>query len=874
MTQDASSSNEASALAEIVQWSQAIPLWQRDALRRLGLKGELDVADIDALKAICKGDADVVATPIDQSHVRDSAASTMTVYLNKVHELRHVNALAEGEQLTFDKIGLTVIYGDNGAGKSGYARVLKKACRARTSPGETIHQNIYANKNGRPTAVLEFSVNGANHSETWVLGKASDPSLSAVSVFDSRSANVHVDQTNDLAYTPLPLKLLRMLAQACQEIKDHLTKEVKRLKEQTPAAIATPQCQPGTQVGKLIKSLPWASVTREQVEALAVMTPENISRLATLKSDLAVDPGRVGRQLQATKTRLDIAIDRIEKLALAVADIRIDSLRANYLSFMTARAASQAASTTLFSGEALPDIGSDAWRVLWHAARDYSEQGAYREQAFPVVGNGAHCVLCLQELSSEAAQRLTRFEAFIKNESKRRETDARTVYEASLSAIRIAMPCAERTAIVTLVRDELDDANTAEEIRRSVVAALWRSRHVIRSHQAETEPSRPPTVTPSLAALRTLSINLQTRATALLSEAGSPAYKQLVAERDELADCEWLISLKEDVLAEVDRRQEIAALEKAAKDTTTHRITTKSAELAEKLVTNALRAQFAQEVSRIGVAGLAIELRQAKTAQGVPLFRVCLIKRPDAKVGDVLSEGEYRCVALAAFLAELATADGQSAIVFDDPVSSLDHMHREAVANRLAHEGEQRQIIVLTHDIAFLFLLAEACRERGTHIAYRSINRGADATGFCQPKPPPNAQPVDKVIESLQKQLTDKTIHYTRGNQEEWYLAVRSLLEQLRTTWERSVEDALSPVIKRLANKIDTKGLPKLTVLTLEDCRTMREAFGRCSELLHSVAASLNPPLPKPDVIEDEITALGDWISDLRQRQDKVKAHT
>lgn len=56
-------------------------------------------------------------------------------------------------------------------------------------------------------------------------------------------------------------------------------------------------------------------------------------------------------------------------------------------------------------------------------------------------------------------------------------------------------------------------------------------------------------------------------------------------------------------------------------------------------------------------------------------------------------------------------------IVFDDPVSSLDHMHREAVAARLAEEGKYRQVIVLTHDIAFLFLLDQAAREKAAHIA-------------------------------------------------------------------------------------------------------------------------------------------------------------
>jgi hypothetical protein len=93
----------------------------------------------------------------------------------------------------------------------------------------------------------------------------------------------------------------------------------------------------------------------------------------------------------------------------------------------------------------------------------------------------------------------------------------------------------------------------------------------------------------------------------------------------------------------------------------------------------------------------------------------------------------------------------------------------------------------------------------------------------------------------------------------------------LRTTWERAVEEALSPVIKRLANKVDTKELPKITILTIEDCKIMRDAFGRCSALLHSTADALNKPPPNPRVIEDEIQALSAWMSDIQQRQDKVK---
>ena len=43
----------------------------------------------------------------------------------------------------------------------------------------------------------------------------------------------------------------------------------------------------------------------------------------------------------------------------------------------------------------------------------------------------------------------------------------------------------------------------------------------------------------------------------------------------------------------------------------------------------------------------------------------------------------------------------RSAIVFDDPVLSLDHRWRKRVAKRLVEETKNRQVIVLTHDLVF-----------------------------------------------------------------------------------------------------------------------------------------------------------------------------
>lgn len=861
--------SEAAVFAELLTWSNDCPSWQRDALRRLCTQERLDASDHVALLEICKGSGQ--AQPLTSGHIRDNSVGGAEVALGALYGLEHVNALAVGERLTFSKAGVTVIYGDNGAGKSGYARVLKQACRARSPKGETILPNIYAAASGIPAASIDYHVGGQKRSVRWTQGGSGEATLSAVSIFDSRTANVHVENTNDLAYTPLPLRILATLAQTCQDLKSKLSSEVVALEAQAPAVITSPSCKPTTTVGRLIAGLS-AKTTTAQIDSLAGLTPEEADRLQALQSDLGTDPARASRHLITLRTNLNAFAAKLTAQSGAASQAAAEKLRVAAQSLGTARAASLAASTELFAGEPFPDVGSDVWRKLWEAARAYSDASAYPSRPFPVTDEGAHCVLCQQELADEARVRLGSFEAFIKDESKRHEADAAATYARARSAASDArIPMAGIATIVGLLRDELAQPAVGEAVRRAAVTDAWRLRALLRMGARPEIEELPPAATLSLEELSAVSEGLGTRAIALQSETNSPERLALIAEMDGLADRTWLALIREDIVAHIARLQAIATLRTAAKDTTTNKITTQSADIAKKLVTNHLRGRFAREVEKLGVAGLAIELQQTKTSAGVPYFQVRLIDKPSEPVGKVLSEGEHRCVALAAFLAELATIDAKSAIVFDDPVSSLDHLHRDKVAARLAEEARSRQVIVFTHDMAFLLLMEEACRatkdREPTSIVYRLVSRGGDAVGFCHQDPPANVMPLDKVIEGMGNHLANVSIHHTRGDQAKWAREVTSFQDQLRTTWERAVEEALGPVIKRLARKVDTSGLLKLTVLNETDCTLMREAFGRCSMLLHSQPGELNPALPTPAAIDHEVKALAAWISDIRQRQ-------
>ena len=96
------------------------------------------------LKAEAVKPAPMVAVPLSAVHLPPAPGAAQSVSLLTIGDLQNVNRLPTGANLPFgDGNGLTVVYGENGAGKSSYARVIKKACRARGMPPNIV-SNAFA----------------------------------------------------------------------------------------------------------------------------------------------------------------------------------------------------------------------------------------------------------------------------------------------------------------------------------------------------------------------------------------------------------------------------------------------------------------------------------------------------------------------------------------------------------------------------------------------------------------------------------------------------------------------------------------------------------------------------------------------------------
>ncbi|WP_142849527.1 AAA family ATPase [Telmatospirillum sp. J64-1] len=851
---------EKAALADLVAWAEKRPAWQRDALRRLVTGETLDDQAIAELTELCL-DPTRTHAPISQSHIAAETSAAEPISLLSIKNPTAINALASQQELSFEPSGLTVIYGDNGSGKSGYVRVLKHACRSRDGKF-SIHRDL-EDKTDTPQSAEICFARGTNTDQfSWTPDGEPHSDLPSVSIFDSRSASIHVESTNEVAYIPRPMRLLEALADAADRIKAVLDSKIVTLKGQVPLAISNPTLSTETAAGSYIFGLS-AKSNISQLDKLAELSEQESVRLSTLETDFAQDPKRAVARLENQRgevERLQTTLQALIGATSSAAFAEINTLRKAH---GDAVEAASVASQQLFSASPLPEVGQAAWQKLWEAARTYADTVAYPGRTFPSSEPDTLCVLCQQPLSAEAIARQQTFESFVKSSTKADEAAARAKLDAALTQLKgRRLRSGDILKSSKFLATEIGDASLAQQVCRAFVVVLWRLRAMVRAYG---EPK--PLGADPLQALSTLASDLKTRAAQLSANTQSEDYKKLKSEYLELKERAALAPLLPDIKAQIARLKEIEKISTALKATAKKPITDKNKELSDRMVTDALRGRFAREIDKLKLSRMPVELRKEKDRQAVSYFRVALVERPDAKVGEIFSEGEHRCVALAAFLAELVTAQRYSGIVFDDPMSSLDHIHRGAVASRLVEEADHRQVIVFTHDLAFLYELRREAEKVNRSIAFRNVRRQQDKPGYIKNELPDKAKSGLEMCNSLRSSLKAEKPGFDNLTDTQRTIFCKGTIGQLRDAWEQAISDYIRPVLERFDNKVKPTSMFKLGILTEDDVKRVMAAQARLSEDLHSAAQALNPEAVSLDDLLNEIKALEEWIQSMRERQ-------
>jgi len=870
------------ALKQIIEWAQNdLTDWQSDAVRRLLTQNKLtdkDKAEILAMLKEKHGLTDPQrpvpqAQPVKKGQISGAPQMPQKVILKAIKNLNSVNAIPNGSDLLFGHEGLTVVYGENGTGKSGYARVLKRACSARDTK-ERILPNAFGQSTAVPaTATFKISIdNGPNTELLWQDGREAEEILSNICVFDSKCARVIVDENNEATYLPYGAHVFKDLVDMMQEFRDQLENEKPKLHKLEYLNIP-----PTTKTGQFIAQLSHETSTAT-LEEQTQWAEADETRLVKLQKSIAEaeahDPQRQAQRVRNTKDHVNEVLKIIERIESALSESKAESLRTEIGKLNACEKALALASQATLAKEPLAGAGEQAWQILYNAAKEYSTQAAYPNQDFPVTDEGSLCVLCMQPLLGDAKNRMLRFRKFMEQTTKKEVESAQQKIQSALQDLqKIGFPLPDTHKDVF---DEIRCRNEefAQQVEKYITAMKARARDMIQSMTDKEIRYFSPYKPAPKEHLAQIAQSLESDAQEIEKAANTEEFAKIQSEKADLEARKLLRQKKQDLLDYQETLKRVRQYDACIAKTNSWQITYQGRNIISKALTPDLQKALREELKALNVNNLPLNLKpsgiKGETHHQMELGGCNTLS--GANLTDILSEGEQHVVAMAGFLAELVASEHKSPIVLDDPICSLDHRYREKIAERLVKEAACRQVIIFTHDIAFLLDLQSKAGEVQVYFSPQTVYKDADTPGMCTNGLPWHSMSVNNRIKHLKREI-DSFQNLHTSDLQSYNLRASNLYGRLRDSWEAAIEEELLyKTIVRHGNKVQTQRLKSVEVTT-PIYKTIDLNMEKCSKWMsgHAMSRALDANRPSPDEIQDDINNLDAFVKNIRKQHERLQ---
>lgn len=867
----------------IIDWAHGeLPQWEADLVMRLLTSPELTAEQANqvvhnALIAFELGNTKDSPEFLPQTFTEqkaDLAPPTSIVQLCSIEMIANVNAIHCDANLPFGHEGITVIYGENGTGKSGYSRILKNACFAKHVESNILG-NVYKEKNPLRSAKINFKVNGDRHSWTWAPGLIHE-NLSLINVFDTHCGKAILDASNKVTYKPKGTEIFDYAPRVFDSIKsaiESLKVEVKKpkidgLEEHAEVQTWLDKISDETPIENLKATISWT----DQDELIKSTLEKSIAEFDNGTTKKTID------KLERILTeRLPRIFSKLESCQTILHEQKESELLALKLSIARAQEAHDAANLLQNKSYPLDGVYTELWKELFLAAKQFSTYHAYAEKDSPNIDEGALCVLCMQPLDEHAKDRMQAFDQFMLDKTKiLLDTVTKKYKETTQSIAQLSIPdiemyepfCADLLEILGY------DGGISEAF-----STYRRRKELLQQSSKDGQDYNTTTISP-------------TRINEKLKEALS----QKLAEKNEnfkpekntedktelkKKQAKKLVSNElEKIITYINSLIQNKKVETAANSmrSTRTRFSNKAKSIVTAVVTPEFKENFKTELLYFG-APLTVDIspvvRDSETSHSFAISS----QKPCA----VLSEGEQKVVSLCAFLAEIKTFSNHHPIILDDPVSSLDHIYREKIAARLCQEAMTRQVIIFTHDLALIMEIDSKCEvllsDHSTcpPLSSFTIRRNGRDSGICYQEAPwrgmttgGRASYLEKSIHSF-KELYDSDI--SKYNEK-----TAMLYSLLREAWESAIEqDLFYSIVSRGRNSIQT--LNKIESITIEasDTAIISANMTLTSTWMqgHDKSKAFDENRPSPSEVLGHIAALKSFsktIVDRRKSTGKAKA--
>jgi ABC-type cobalamin/Fe3+-siderophores transport system ATPase subunit len=855
----------------LLGWSKdALYPWQHEALRRILAKGTLSEQDKADIYERAQFDLGFTPPPpnlpnilLTEADLPTSMAQANRIWLAGIKDLENVNALKAKQRLVVGK-QLTLVYGENGSGKSGYARVLKKTARCTEKAIESILPDVFtvAAVPAPPKAVFELDHGDGAVDVPWQDGQPVPEDLRRFAVFDSKCARHFLSASNQLSFAPAIFDALRLLGDVTDAIKQKFLGVVKQSTPPKPPAFQFMVDQ--TTVGKALGAIT-VQTNPETIKALGQWNEKDAAILDAKETELAklrsLSPqtiregiNREKRDATTLQTKVSAIITELNADAVVLIQQQVAEVN-------THEQAYQAAVKLALGGSKIEGIGTDAWKSLIEAAATFSTTEAYKGQAFPATSDGALCVLCQQPLGAEAADRLKGFWNFLQDDAAKKRDAAKEKLKATLEKLK-SIPL-EMPPEVAVLQEEFEKNHAELWLKTTEFFDSVRERLAAVEKAVAGEPwDAIPILNADVVALsRELIATLDKRLKAVQDDANAQAaINKLTTEIAELKARKQLSENAQLVLDYITAIMTVDRAQKAADELKTNSISLKAKELHTAFITDSFKGRLKEYMTCVGLRRAKVAIGE-RSERGKVLHSIAVegAKQP-VSPESIFSEGERTAISLAFFLADLGSVQDTCGVIFDDPVTSLDHRIREGVVNALVTEAKERQVIVFTHDLGFYGELLFAATIAQVEPISNLVESFSTTIGHLSTAEPRESLKVTQRYAELERLIKEAE---QAGSPDDFNRAVDRFYSLIRAAWERSVEELLfNKVVQRYQKEVMTQNL--LGAVIDKDSiaavfQGMTRGSARTEAHDHAAAAAL--PTPSPDDLKTHLKELKDFVT-------------
>jgi energy-coupling factor transporter ATP-binding protein EcfA2 len=778
--------------------------------------------------------------------------------LTKLENVEGVNALTENQTIEFSP-NLTIIYGANGSGKSGYVRLLKNVFYSKAP--ENILPNVHID-NGHKAIDAKFTFKSSNTEIPLGFSDKDNAEFEQFAVFDGNSVLKHLENRNEFEFRPAGLSFFADYTNAIIRVEQKLNAEIQTKQTGNTAddlsalfdgnseiKTIVQNLKAETKIDDLKKYTPFSDEDKTQKEAIQKQYDDLL--LASKGKEKEI------KSLESIKSLVAQNKQAIEKLNQFFTTEVIEEIKTAISDCVSKEATAKTEGIENFKTDKIENVGTTEWKNFIVSAEEFAKTQKNENVVYPE--NGDNCLLCQQPLSDEAQTLISNYWIFIKSVAEQNAKKAQEKLDkakVNYENLNFDLFPQDNTLTVWLTEKFSEEL---EVLKLKLTEQKTLAQNIVSDIQNKIATER-----------TALQINVEQHTTI---ETAIDASIKLLREDEQSKELEKLLNSKTLLEHKEKFNTHFSKFEtfvnnqiwikKANKADYAKRKTTDTEKaLSNKYFNQKYIDAFNEECQKLN-GNFGIDINH--TGSAGKSYRQLKLKGKNPNA--VLSEGEQKVIAIADFLAEMQLSEVNKGIIFDDPVTSLDNDRKKQIAERLAFQATLKQVIIFTHDLVFFYHIKNFSKKFLNGIndsfAHHSLERESQLCGkVVANTSPANEGQYHEPTKAESWLAKSKTVN---GN--ERVDCTKAGLSALRTSYEAL---AIFTILGGTVQRFD----PQIRMGRLKDIKYEKslifdvvEKHGEISDLIEGHLPSDEfGIIPTPEILEEHINKFKEIKTKLKQQ--------